>query len=152
MAWKIIQLETECKIVVFLCAKITSPFLSAFLRKNRTTNKKTKISVGLEMTCMVFFGKNPINLIEIIFMQSQKWFRLEGTTEGDLVWLPAQAGSQGHITQDCGFPCASAKEPITSLLKTDICAHNISINVGFPLLYCLLWNLTPLALPPEQQC
>lgn len=42
MAWKIIQLETKCKIFVFLYAKITSSFLSAFLRKKKPINKKPK--------------------------------------------------------------------------------------------------------------
>lgn len=47
MAWKIIQLETDCKIFVCLFAKITSPLLSPFLRKNKTTNKTPKPFCGI---------------------------------------------------------------------------------------------------------
>lgn len=59
MAWKIIQLETECKIFVFLCAEITSPFLSAFLRKNKTTNKKPRLFCGIgNNMCGVLWEKS----------------------------------------------------------------------------------------------
>lgn len=43
MSWKIIQLEIECKVFVFLYPKITSLFLAALLRRRKKKErKKTK--------------------------------------------------------------------------------------------------------------
>lgn len=42
MSWKIIQLEIECKVFVFLYPKITSPFLAALLRRKKKKNKERK--------------------------------------------------------------------------------------------------------------
>jgi len=39
MFWKIIQLEIECKVFVFLYPKITSLFLAILLRKKINTFK-----------------------------------------------------------------------------------------------------------------